>query len=128
MDRFYIDGPMPSSEVAKLIPEPVPTVVAPMPGGDVVFESPKNPHSGCFFLSHEQLRHWQGLPHWGDHDSSFVSPLESAATLGISRSFKLYKPAYSNAGWFDLQHWGVSFHGLIGQPLGEGGESHSSGD
>ena len=114
VDRFYIDGPMLAAEVAKLIPEPGPTLVAPLPGGEVVFESPRNPHAGCFFLSQEQLRHWMGLPHWQDHDCSFVSPLESAATLGISRSFKLYKPAFVNASWFDLQHWGVSFHSLIG--------------
>ena len=62
----------------------------------------------------EQLRHWMDQDHWQDYDCSFISPLESAATLGISRSFQLYKPAFLNAGWFDLQHWGTSFHSLIG--------------
>jgi len=116
VDRFYIDGPMQAAEVAKLIPDPAPTVVASLPGGEVIFVSPQNPHAGCFFLSKQQLRHWMQQSHWQDHDSSFISPLESAATLGVSRSFQLYKPAWANASWFDLQHWGVSFHSLLGAP------------
>ena len=128
VDRFYIDGPLPAADVAKIIPQPGPTLVVPAPGGDVVFESPKNPHAGCFFLSREQLRHWMGLPHWLDHDSSFVSPLESAATLGISRSFQLYKPAFANASWFDLQHWGRSFHCLIGPEISNTSPAVSPGE
>src|SRR5262249_279910 len=44
-----------------------------------------NPHSGCFFLNAAQLDHWVGQPWYLDRDTSFVGPLESAATLGIMR-------------------------------------------
>ena len=116
VDRFYIDGPLEEAELLKLNLEERPFVVLKAPGGDVVFETPKNPHAGCFFLSERQLRHWRDQPYWLDRDCSFISPLESAATLGISKAFKLLKPCFSHASWFELQHWGTSFHGLIPVP------------
>ena len=42
---------------------------------------------------------------------------ESAATLGIAKSFSLLKPAFSHASWFDIQHYGTSFHSLIGSSM-----------
>ena len=47
-----------------------------------------------------------------DEDASFVSPLESAATLGIAKTFRLYKPVMAMGSWLELQHWGRSFHSL----------------
>jgi hypothetical protein len=114
VDRFYIDGPLVEQELRQWIPKPGPTVVFQLPTGDVVFDSPANPHSGCFVLSPQQLRAWTEHPCWQDGDRSFVSPLESAATLGIAKMFQLYKPAYSHASWLEVQHWGTSFHQLIG--------------
>ena len=114
VDRFYIDGPMLESEVRQLIPEQAATVVAHLPTGQAVFDSPANPHAGCFVLTAEQLHRWVEHPCWQDGDCSFVSPLESAATLGISKVFQLYKPAFSHASWLEVQHWGTSFHQLIG--------------
>ena len=117
VDRFYIDGPLDASELDKLHLESRPFIVVKSPGGDVVFETPKNPHSGCFFLSADQLLHWCSQSFWLDRDCSFISPLESAATLGISRAFKLLKPCFTHASWFELQHWGTSFHCLIPEPV-----------
>lgn len=116
VDRFYIDGPMLESEVRQLIAEPGPTVIAQLAGSEAVFVSPANPHAGCFVLSAEQLRRWVEHPCWLDGDCSFVSPLESAATLGIAKVFQLYKPAFSHASWLEVQHWGNSFHQLIAKP------------
>ena len=114
VDRFYIDGPMSEADLRQLIPEPAPTVVAQLPMGSAVFDSPANPHAGCFVLTAEQMRLWVDHPSWQDGDCSFVSPLESAATLGIAKVFQLYKPAFSHASWLEVQHWGTSFHQLIG--------------
>jgi len=123
VDRFYIDGPILPNELRQLIPEPAPTVVAQLPGGEAVFDSPANPHAGCFVLTAEQLRRWVEHPCWQDGDCSFVSPLESAATLGIARVFHLYKPAFSHASWLEVQHWGTSFHQLIGSSLSSEAQS-----
>ena len=51
---------------------------------------------------------------WQDGDCSYVSPLESAATLGLIKMFRLYKPAFACASWLEIQHWGTSFSSLVG--------------
>ena len=114
VDRFFIDGPMIESDLRYVIPKPSPSYAAPYPGGFVYFESPKNPHSGCFVLSSGQLQAWVASNHWMDGDVSFISPLESAATLGIAKTFRLYKPVMAMGSWLELQHWGRSFHSLLG--------------
>ena len=52
-------------------------------------------------------------------DTSFVGPLESAATLGIMRTFKVYKPARENANFLEVEHYGRRFSSLIryGKPV-----------
>jgi len=120
VDKFYIDGPVSQSDLNFLIPEPAEPVAAGLPVGQVVFESPRNPHAGCFFLTPEQLQRWTKHPSWQDGDCSYVSPLESAATLGLTKVFRLYKPAMANAGWLELQHWGSSFRSLIGGTIATG--------
>lgn len=117
IDKLYIDGPMQASEREAVIPEPPPPVQSLQPGGAIRLESPENPHAGCFFLTPGQLEYWLHQPCWQDGDCSFVSPLESAATLGIARCFKLYKPALPCASWLELQHWGSGFRCLIGEEL-----------
>ena len=78
---------MEESDLSFIVPNPGPSLATPSPGGTIYFESPKNPHSGCFVLSGGQLMDWVSREHWLDGDSSFVSPLESAATLGIAKLF-----------------------------------------
>ena len=117
VDRFFIDGPMPESELRRILPEPEAAIGAQWPGGTLYFESPSNPHAGCFVLSRSQLHHWTQQPHWQDGDSSWVSPLESAATLGIAKTFRLFKPVMAQASWLEIQHWGTSFHCLLGNKV-----------
>lgn len=114
VDRFYIDGPMEEHELKMLIPDPPEAVSTPLPAGQVTFTSPLNPHSGCFVLSQAQMRHWSEQPWFLDRDSSLISPLESAATLGLLKTFQLYKPHIAFAAFLELQHWGTSFRSLIG--------------
>jgi hypothetical protein len=72
----------------------------------VTFERAQNPHSGCSFLTAEQLRHWRARPDFGARDSTFIGPLESAATLGLIRTFRVYKPAPANASFLEIEHDG----------------------
>ena len=100
VDRFFIDGPIPEADLRKVIPDPSPAIGSPYPGGTVYFESPRNPHSGCFVLSGQQLRHWTQQSWWQDGDCSLISPLESAASLGIAKTFRLFKPVMAmHLGW-----------------------------
>ena len=115
VDRFYIDGPIEPVEREALV-QPGPVRLVDTPGGRVAVEPALNPHAGCFFLSRRQLEHWVQQPHWQDGDVSFISPLESAATLGLAKTFSLFKPCLGNAGWLEIQHYGTSFHSLIQAP------------
>ena len=75
-------------------------------GATVRFGRTSNPHAGCFFLNQEQMRHWTNQPHFLSRDTSFFGPLESAATLGIRRTFQIYKPLRENASFLEIQHFG----------------------
>lgn len=86
-------------------------------GHNILFKRPYNPHSGCFFLNQKQMEYWAGQPHFLDMDANFISPLESSATLGIMKTFRIYKPAPQNASFLEIQHYGDSFLKLIGSQV-----------
>jgi hypothetical protein len=78
-------------------------------GVDMRFVRPLNPHSGCFFLGLDQMRHWAFRPDFLDRDCGFVGPLESAASLGVMRAFRVYKPAREVASFLEIAHFGTAF-------------------
>lgn len=73
-------------------------------GRKVTFERWPNPHSGCFFLNARQMEKWAATHDFADIDCSFAGPLESAASLGIMKNFRIYKPSFANAGFFEIRH------------------------
>lgn len=84
---------------------------------NVVFQRPLNPHSGCYFLTREQMEYWANQEHFLGVDASFISPLESSATLGIMKTFRIYKPTPLNANFLEIQHFGDMFLRLIGNEV-----------
>lgn len=36
----------------------------------------------------------------------FISGLETCATLGLMETFSVYQPAFENANFLEVQHWG----------------------
>lgn len=75
-------------------------------GHAIELHTTSNPHAGCFFLSQQQMRHWAAQPHFGQPDASFVGPLESAATLGLIRTFQVLKTAPAHASFLEIEHFG----------------------
>ena len=73
-------------------------------GEALTFERWPNPHSGCFFLNARQMEKWAGTPDFESTDCSFAGPLESAATLGVMKNFRVYKPSFACAGFFEIRH------------------------
>ena len=69
---------------------------------------PLNPHSGCFFLNTAERKHWAEQPYFENQEAGFVGPLESAATLGIMKTFRIYKPARENASFLEIKHHAVA--------------------
>lgn len=84
-------------------------------GMAITFRRALNPHAGCYFLNANQLAHWASQPYFLDRDTQFVGPLESAATLGIMKAFQVYKTAPEQAGFLEIQHFGMSYLSLIGK-------------
>jgi hypothetical protein len=90
-----------------------PLVSAEVMGIHVQFRRPLNPHSGCFFLNRSQMDHWACQRHFLDRDIRFIGPLESAATLGVMRTFKVYKPALENGDFLEVEHFGTDYLNMV---------------
>jgi hypothetical protein len=112
--KAYVDGPLAPAVTAIFQDVAVdPKYEAIVLDRSVAFERTFNPHAGCFFLSAAQMAHWVRQPYFLDRDCRFVGPLESAATLGIMRAFKIYKPALANADFLEIQHFGQNYLNMI---------------
>jgi hypothetical protein len=107
--RVYIDGDLrPGVTAGFQTVTDEPELWAEVLGVRVGFRRTLNPHAGCFFLSAAQMARWAARPYFLDRDTRFIGPLESAATLGVLRTFKVYKPALPHAGFFEVEHSGRS--------------------
>ena len=114
VDKMYVDGDLPPEVTAGLqAPAGPPELSAEVLGRPVVFRTTTNPHAGCFFLNADQMERWAGTPYFLDRSAAFVGALESAATLGIMRTFGVYKPAAENADFFEVRHHGTAYLGMI---------------
>ncbi len=112
--KAYIDGDLRADVTASFQDVAVaPAATGSLLGTTVNFERAKNPHAGCFFLNRRQMESWAKEPHFLDRDTSFIGPLESAATLGVMRAFRVYKAAAPSASFLEIQHFGTSFLGEL---------------
>lgn len=50
------------------------------------------------------MSHWAAQPDFMVPDSGFAGHLESSATLGIMRHFRVYQPGRENAGFLEVAH------------------------
>ncbi|MGE0719920.1 MAG: hypothetical protein AB7P02_31035 [Alphaproteobacteria bacterium] len=105
IDKLYVDGPVrPDFSAAWQDIAADPGLRFNHVGEPVTLERPSNPHAGCFFLTAGQFARWRAQPFFGDRDAGFIGPLESAATLGLMRTFRLYKPIRQNAAYLEVEH------------------------
>lgn len=119
-DKLYIDGDLRRALVERFVDfsDGAPGVIdLPVLGRSMRLTRTLNPHSGCFFLNQKQLGVWASCPEVVSGDTSFVGPLESVATLGLMRSFSVYKPSAANAGFIEIEHCGTRFLSLVGQSV-----------
>lgn len=117
VQKAYIDGDL-ADHVAAAWQDvnDRPELRARVMGRELSFQRPRNPHAGCFFLAADQMACWLRQPYFLDRDTSFVGPLESAATLGVMRTFRIYKPARANAGFLEIEHSGSRFLDQLRRP------------
>jgi hypothetical protein len=119
--KVYVDGELNPAATA---PFQNPSDSAPLAGEalgvPVLFQRTSNPHSGCFFLNARQMSYWVAQPHFNDQASRFIGPLETAASLGIMRTFKVYRAAPANADFLEVQHAGTGYLEQLRAPPQEG--------
>ena len=106
--RFYIDGDYnPAASESYRLSADQKLCFAHL-GEMVRFEQPYNLHSGCFFLNRQQASRYAESGHAAMVDTSFHGPLESAATLGMLKTFQLMKPAPENGRFLTVEHGGAT--------------------
>jgi hypothetical protein len=115
--KVYIDGnPRDRRLVGAQRNDGQAKLTAPAIGRPMAFQRVHNPHSGCFFLSAAQLARWVAQPDFAVPSAAFCGPLESAATLGIMRHFRVYKPARENAAFLEIEHLDRRYLGRVFNP------------
>ena len=103
--KLYIDGNLPPASTAPFQDISVlPELRASFLGAEVHFVRPLNPHSGCYFLTESQMARFASQAHFLNRDTSWCGPLESAATLGIMKTFRIYKPSPQSMGFLEMEH------------------------
>lgn len=116
--KTYIDGPLRHTLLAPFeaaLPDAA-SLAQEALGRRITLRRAANPHSGFFALTAAQLAHWIEQPHFGDGDCSFVGPLESAATLGLLKTFPIYKPFGRDMGWLQIEHLDNRFSAISFPP------------
>jgi hypothetical protein len=112
--KTYIDGDLRPTIIEKYLQavpgEPV--LRQKIPGREIVYRRAGNPHAGFFALTRDQLKVWMSKPHFLDNDCSFIRPLESAATLGVLKTFPIYKSFGRDSGWLEIEHLDQRYSGL----------------
>ena len=110
--KIYIDGDLPEKITAAYQDiEDNSTIYLSAFGAEFAFSRQTNPHSGCYFLTNEQLKVWSKKSYFADYDGSFVGKLESAATLGIMKTFKIYKS--ERLDFFEIEHLDLRFFSWV---------------
>lgn len=113
--KVYIDGDLKEGMVRQILPNgPGAELKGQFLDLDIRMVRALNPHSGMFVLSSVQMEHWLRQPYFLDRASSFLGPLESAATYGILRAFQIFKPHVGNAAFLEVQHYGHAFMRQVG--------------
>lgn len=111
--RFYIDGQYNPPASAAYRQAEGQVLALEHLGQPVRFVQPSNLHAGCFFLNAAQAATYFASEASRTVDTSFHGPLESAATLGMLKTFQLMKPALSNGRFLTVEHAGRNFMGLV---------------
>jgi hypothetical protein len=113
--KTYIDGDLRANFIEpflKLVNEDQNSLSIPFLGQAITLLRARNPHSGFFALTADQLKHWIQQKHFNDLDTSFVSPLESAATLGLLKTFSVFKASPPHQHFFEIEHLDQKFSSL----------------
>ena len=111
---LYIDGPVNFRGLSTpLVSNSESVVLAESfnSGDKIQFVEASNPHSGMFCLTEVQLKHIRESQ-WPP--TTFVGPLETAATGVILPHFPILKTSWSSRKFFEVEHGNPSFLSYLG--------------
>jgi hypothetical protein len=94
-----------------------PTIKMDFLGEDILFERTSYPSAGSFFLNGEQLDLWSTSPHFESLDTSYLSSLDSAASLSVMKVFSVYKPVLDQAWFLEVEHLSPRWVDTIGRSV-----------
>jgi len=103
--KLYVDyrlNPSVTARYQNIAEEP--RLAMPFLDQTVSFERTPYPSAGCFFLNASQLEIWTDGPHFLDGDVSYMSPLDSAVTLSVMKTFRVYKAVLDHAWFLEVLH------------------------
>lgn len=66
-------------------------------------------------MNDEQLSIFADNPHFLDGDVSYLSPLDSAVTLSVMKTFRVYKPVLEQAWFLEVLHASPRWIGSVTQ-------------
>ena len=115
VSKLYVDyrlNPKVTAAYQNIREEPV--LEAPFLDEVIRFERTTYPSAGCFFLSAEQLEVWTSGSYFLDGDISYMSPLDSAVTLSVMKTFRIYKPVLEQACFLEVLHASPRWIGSVG--------------
>jgi hypothetical protein len=76
----------------------------PFPRRDHWLRAHALPFSRLLFLNKVRLEIPAASPHFLNGDVSYLSPLDSAATLSVMKTFRVYKPVLGQAWFLEVLH------------------------
>jgi hypothetical protein len=105
MQKLYVDYHLAPARTAgyQNLAE-APRLTLPFLDETITLERSAYPSAGCFFLDAEQLARWARAPAFLDGDISYLSALDSAATLSVMKTFRIYKPVLDQAWFLEVLH------------------------
>ncbi len=112
--KTWIDGDLRPGAIARWV-DPLPDeplLGLRVPGrAQVTFRRAANPHSGFCAVTAQQLAYWSRQAHYMDMDSCFISRSKSSVTLGVMKTFPIYK-ASARCGFFEIEHLDTRFSNM----------------
>jgi hypothetical protein len=102
--------------------------------GDALFEGPavnvevlgrtwtlepaRHPHAGCFFLDKKRATLFVASKYCGEAVEVWVTPPDTAASLALMRTFRIYKPARDSLAFLEVRHLRPAMIGNLKGPDG----------
>jgi hypothetical protein len=110
VSKLYIDGQtgLSLADYYQDLNNPPPLTLNVL-GKNFQFERAQNPYSGCFFLTTSQMAYWAKQPWFADGDIAYRDAKISGASLGLMKTFALYRPGVSNASFLEVQRTSTPF-------------------